>query len=144
MLPRSVLLVEDNKDDEFLAQRMLRKAGIAVIRFARDGQEALDMLLAPDQPRTEIVLLDLRLPVVDGLEVLAAIRHHKETRTLPVLVLTSSDDPLDKEVCSRLGVTAFLGKPLDLSELRQALATLAPERKNNISRSKHLPNSLGM
>ena len=133
MLPQSVLLVEDNKDDEFLALRMLRKAGITAIRFARDGQEALDMLLASDQLLSEVVLLDLRLPLVDGLEVLAAIRRHKETKTLPVLVLTSSEDPLDKEVCSRLGVTAFLGKPLELSELRRALTTLSPDRKNNSS-----------
>ena len=124
MLPTSVLLIEDNCDDEYLALRTLRKAGIASIVVARDGREALDLLLGADQPPPEFVLLDLRLPVVDGLEVLATLRRHERTKALPVLILSSSEDPHDREVCSRLGVVAYLGKPLDLIEFQRALTTL--------------------
>jgi len=119
MMPRSVLLVEDNIDDEFLARRVLRKAGITVIRVARDGQEALDMLLTSGEPLPEMLILDLRLPKVDGLKVFAELRRQERTMSLPVLILTSSDDPEDREACLRLGALAFLIKPLELNDLKQ-------------------------
>jgi two-component system response regulator len=125
VLPQSVLLIEDNCDDEYLALRTLRKAGIVAISVARDGREALEILLGAGQSLPGFVLLDLRLPVVDGLEVLAILRGHEQTRALRVLILSSSEDPRDRDACSRLGVVAFLGKPLDIVELQRALSTLA-------------------
>lgn len=124
MIPASVLLVEDNSDDEYLATRTLRKAGISAIRVARDGQEALALLLAPDQPLPDLLLLDLRLPKIDGLEVMAALRGNDRTRDLPIMALSSSEDPHDQEACQRLGVLRFLSKPLDLIEFQQILKDL--------------------
>lgn len=113
------MLVEDNIDDKFLAERTLHKAGINTIRFAGDGQEALNILLAPDEPLPEMLVLDLRLPRIDGLKVFAELRRQERTRTLPVLILTSSDDPRDRETCLNLGAIAFLIKPMELSDLQQ-------------------------
>jgi len=123
MMPSSVLLVEDNSDDEFLARRVLRKAGITVIRVARDGQEALDMLLTSGEPLPEMLILDLRLPKIDGLKVFSELRRQERTMSLPVLILTSSDDPEDREACLRLGALAFLIKPLELNDLKQLFSS---------------------
>jgi len=123
MMPSSVLLVEDNSDDEFLARRVLRKAGITVIRVARDGQEALDMLLTSGEPLPEMLILDLRLPKIDGLKVFSELRRQEKTMSLPVLILTSSDDPEDREACLRLGALAFLIKPLELNDLKQLFSS---------------------
>lgn len=122
MLPRSVMLVEDNIDDKFLAERTLHKAGIHTIRIAGDGQEALNLLLASEEPLPDMLILDLRLPRIDGLKVFAELRRQKKTMTLPVLVLTSSDDPRDRQACLNLGAIAFLVKPLELAGLQQALS----------------------
>jgi len=116
MMPRSVLLIEDNSDDVFLTKRVLRKAGITDVRVASDGQVALDMLLTSAEPLPELLLLDLRLPKVNGLRVLAEIRRNTKTMTLPVLVLSSSEDPRDREACYHHGVIAFLYKPLELPQ----------------------------
>ena len=115
----TVLLVEDNSDDEFLALRTLKKLGLQDVKVARDGREAVSVLLgdeatgAPPQLETpSCIFLDLRLPKLDGLEVLRKIRSSERTRNIPVYVLTSSEDPHDKEVCRDLGVSVFLAKPL--------------------------------
>lgn len=113
------MLVEDNADDKFLAKRILRKAGIDMIRVVNDGQDAMDMLFASDEPLPELVILDLRLPRIDGLKVFAEIRRQERTMALPVLILTSSDDPKDREICLRLGAMAFVIKPLELTTLQQ-------------------------
>jgi len=90
-----------------------------VIRVACDGQEALNMLLMSGEPLPEMLILDLRLPKIDGLKVFAELRRQERTRSLPVLILTSSDDPEDREACLRLGALAFLIKPLELNDLKQ-------------------------
>lgn len=118
-MPKSVLLVEDNSDDEFIAKRILRKAGIQVIEVANDGQKALDLLLASGKPLPELVLLDLRLPKVSGLDLLAELRRQKRTMSLPVLVLTSSDDPKDREICMKLGAIEYLIKPIEVRDLQK-------------------------
>jgi len=122
MMPKSVMLVDDNIDDVFLTQRTLRKAGIDAVRIANDGQEALDMLLAPDEPLPELLILDLRLPKIHGLKVFSEIRRNNRTMALPVLILTSSEDPKDRETCLKLGAIAFLNKPLEVSNFQQVLA----------------------
>jgi len=122
MIPESVLLVEDNIDDRFLTRRILRKAGINEVRVANDGQEALNLLLTPGEPLPEMLILDQRLPRVDGLKVFIELRRQERTMALPVLILTSSDDPMDREACLKLGAMAFLVKPLELNRLQQLLA----------------------
>jgi len=122
MMPRSVMLVDDNIDDVFLTNRTLRKAGIDAVRVAGDGQEALDMLLAPDEPLPELLILDLRLPKIHGLKLFTEIRRNNRTMALPVLILSSSEDPKDRETCLKLGAIAFLSKPLEISSFQQLLA----------------------
>jgi len=122
MMPRTVLLVEDSRDDRFLTSRILRKAGVDEIRVACDGREALELLFAPDIPLPELLILDLRLPLVDGLQVLAELRHEEKTKDLPVVILTSSDDPCDRKTCLDLGVIAYLTKPLQTGTIQQLFA----------------------
>jgi CheY-like chemotaxis protein len=126
MKPRAALLVEDNVDDVFLTRRILQKAGIEDITVANDGQEALDMLLPGELPLPDMVIIDLRLPRISGLKLLTELRRAERTMALPVLILTSSDDPNDREACLKLGVLAFLGKPLELNDLHQVLCGLSP------------------
>lgn len=116
------MLVEDNLDDEFLTKRTLRKAGINSISVAGDGQEALNILLTSGEPLPELLILDLRLPRIDGLKVFAELRRHERTRALPVLILTSSDDPEDRETCFKLGAIDYLIKPLEFSEFQRLLS----------------------
>jgi two-component system, response regulator len=127
MRPGSVLLVEDNVDDVYLTRRILQKAGFEVITVAGDGQEALEMLLPGELLLPDMVIIDLRLPRVSGLKLLAELRQKERTMALPVLILTSSDDPNDREACLKLGALAFLSKPLELNDLHQVLCGLAPE-----------------
>ena len=121
MLDLTVLLVEDNRDDEELALWSLKKVGITRVTVAHDGLEALTRLLGEENPLPEVLLLDLRLPKIDGLEVLRQLRDNERTRGLRVFALTSSEDPQDKKVCSELGVIAFFSKPLDGKKLEGCL-----------------------
>lgn len=116
-----VLLVEDNPDDEFLAKWVLSRVGIAAVSVARDGREALDLLYGGPGAASDLVILDLRLPKIDGLEVLTRIREDARTATLPVIVLSSTEDAGDLDSCRRLGVIDFIAKPLKAAALRKAL-----------------------
>lgn len=124
----SVLLVEDNGDDEFLALRALRKLGYKNVAVARDGKEAITMLIGDESagkpaqmdPPPAIILLDLRLPKLDGLEVLRELRRCERTRDSQVYVLTSSEDPYDREICTNLGALAFIPKPLTVDSFISA------------------------
>ena len=93
--PVTILLIEDNPDDEALAVLALRSETAAAIEVAHDGQEAIDYLV-DGKPVPRLVLLDLKLPKVDGLEVLRRIREDERTRLTPVVILTNSDAPSDK------------------------------------------------
>ena len=113
-----VLLIEDNKDDEWLALKALEKIGLKNVIVASDGQAALSMLYG-NQPSKEgasrtpgLIILDLKLPKIDGLDVLKRIRTDQLTTDIKVCVLTSSEDPRDKNACKELGVP-FFSKPLD-------------------------------
>jgi CheY-like chemotaxis protein len=125
MLVNSLLLVEDNEDDEYLALRVLRKAGIVNISVVRDGREAFELLMDSSLPLPDILLLDLRLPGFDGLKILEGLRHNERTRMLPAVILTSSEDPGDHETCGRIGVLEVIRKPLALSDFRRVIAGLA-------------------
>lgn len=130
MRDRSILLVEDNPDDEALTRRALAKNNIQnEIVVARDGAEALDYLFgtgvhARKPVAPEIVLLDLKLPKVDGMEVLRRIRAEPRTRLLPVVILTSSREEKDLVNGYGLGANSYIRKPVDFSQFVEAVRQL--------------------
>src|SRR3954463_6322134 len=118
-----ILLVEDNPDDVELCLHALRKEKLSnMIHVARDGQEALDFLFgrAEKAPDTlpKLVLLDLKLPKVDGIQVLREVKNNPLTRCLPVVVLTSSHEERDLVNSYWLGVNSYLQKPVDFDQFR--------------------------
>lgn len=123
-----ILLVEDDPDHEALAIRALRKANVAnEIRVARDGEEALaymEGMKNGGNPVPQLVLLDLKLPKVDGLGVLKAIRAEDKTALLPVVVLTSSDEERDIVASYRLGVNSYIRKPVNFTDFAEATKQL--------------------
>jgi two-component system response regulator len=125
-----VLLVEDNPRDAELTLRSLRKHHLANhVVHVKDGQEALDWLTATGQyagrdlkQKPRVVLLDLKLPKMNGLEVLAAIRANEQTSLLPVVVLTSSQEQRDVVESYRLRVNSYIVKPVDFEKFSVAVA----------------------
>ena len=124
MSEKVILLVEDNPDDVELTRIAFAEAKIAnTLVVVGDGAEALDFLFArgahahraPDD-LPSIVLLDLNLPKIDGREVLQAIRADERTRSLPVVVLTTSTEPFDVEASYALGVNSYIRKPVDFEQ----------------------------
>jgi len=132
MSSRVILLVEDNPDDEALTLRALRKNNVAnVVIVAHDGAEALDYLFArgghagrDPEAMPEVVVLDLKLPKVDGLEVLKQLRANERTKYLPVVILTSSSDERDMVNGYRLGANSYVRKPVEFGEFSQAVGQL--------------------
>lgn len=129
MSERIILLVEDNADDEALTLRAFRKSNIKnPVVVARDGAEALDYLLPGDASGAvelpQVVLLDLKLPKVDGLEVLRRIRADERTRLLPVVILTSSKEEQDLVASYRLGCNSYVRKPVNFDEFIDATRRL--------------------
>lgn len=134
MMPADVelLLVEDNPSDAELTLRVLTKNRLAnQVVWVKDGAEALDFLFARgiyagrnlnSKPRA--ILLDLRMPKVDGLEVLSIIKGDERTRDIPVVVLTSSTEAHDLEACSRLGVNRFVRKPVVFEDFVKTISEL--------------------
>ena len=126
---RIILLVEDNPDDEALTMRALRKNSIAnQVVVVRDGAEALDYLFGTGAYRWRdlrvmpaVVLLDLKLPKVDGLEVLRRIRADERTRRQPVVILTSSNEEQDVARSYDLGVNSYIRKPVDFEKFVAAV-----------------------
>lgn len=122
---RLILLVEDDPDHELLTIRALKKSNIANdIHVARDGAEAIEILFGESSIRPQVVLLDLKLPKVEGLEVLRRIRETKETRMLPVVVLTSSDEERDVVRSYQLGVNSYIRKPVNFNDFAEATRQL--------------------
>jgi two-component system response regulator len=121
-----ILLVEDNPDDVALTLRALRQNQIANrVDVVRDGAEALARLLGPTPAvLPQVVLLDLKLPKVDGLEVLRALRADERTRTLPVVILTSSREEQDVIRGYRLGANSYVRKPVDFQQFVEAVRQL--------------------
>jgi two-component system response regulator len=128
MQTNSILLVEDNPDDVTLALRAFRKNEFDHdIVVARDGAEALDLLLpehdgTPVRPR--VVLLDLNLPKISGLDVLRRLRSDERTRMLPVIVLTTSSEERDVESSYQLGANSFVRKPVSFADFVGAAKVL--------------------
>lgn len=132
MQNKMLLLVEDNPDDEALTLRALQKYKLAnQIVVARDGQEALDFLFCEgeysdrdieDQP--QVILLDLKLPKLDGLQVLERLRARTETQYIPVVVLTSSNEEQDMLSSYNLGANSYVRKPVDFEQFLEAARQL--------------------
>jgi two-component system response regulator len=132
MLDKTILLVEDNPDDEALTLRALKKHNIQNdVVIARDGAEALDYLFctgkyAGRDPAVlpQLVLLDLKLPKVDGLEVLRRIRADERTKYLPVVILTSSKEDTDLIKGYDLGANSYVRKPVDFTAFAESVRQL--------------------
>jgi len=128
MTTRSILLVEDNADDEMLTLRALKKNNILnAITVAHDGAEALELIFSKassGEPLPGLILLDLKLPRVDGLEVLRRIRADERTRIIPVVVLTGSKLEEDILAGYRGGANAYVRKPVNFAEFAEAVKTL--------------------
>ncbi len=130
MRQRVILLVEDNADDEALTRRALAKNNIQnELVVAHDGADALDRLFgtgehagAPVVP--EVILLDLKLPKIDGLEVLRRLRADPRTRVLPVVILTSSTEEADVAQGYGLGANSYIRKPVDFNQFVEAVREL--------------------
>jgi len=127
-----ILLVEDNPTDAELTERALKKGGFGDrVTIVRDGAEALDYLFAKGtfahrvvENRPKVVFLDLKLPKVDGIEVLRRVREDERLRSVPVVVLTSSQEERDVAECYRLGVNSYVVKPVEFDKFYQAVADL--------------------
>lgn len=132
MKPQTILLVEDNPKDEILTLRSLKKCHVAnEVVVVRDGAEALDYLFATgdyaerdlsDLPT--VILLDLKLPKIDGLEVLRRIRADERYHLLPVVILTSSDEERDILAGYELGANSYVRKPVVFADFSRAVADL--------------------
>lgn len=132
MSARTIFLVEDNPQDEMLTLRALRKANVAnTIDVARDGQQALDYLFREGEfaglagsSLPTVVVLDINLPKLTGLEVLARLRADPRTAILPVVMLTSSDEERDRLASYASGANSFVRKPVDFAEFAETVARL--------------------
>ncbi|MDX2241983.1 MAG: response regulator [Leptolyngbyaceae cyanobacterium bins.302] len=121
---RTLVLVEDNPDDERLTVRALRRGKVAnEILIARNGEEALTLIFSLN-PLPAVVLLDLKLPKIDGLEVLREIRATDRTRLLPVVVLTSSSEDRDIVESYSLGANSYVRKPVEIDQFTEAVGQL--------------------
>ena len=129
---KMILLVEDNPDDEALTLRALKKNNIGnKVQVVRDGAEALEFLFCTGafadrdpQDKPQVVLLDLKLPKVDGLEVLRRIREDERTRLLPVVILTSSKEEQDMIKGYSLGANSYVRKPVDFTQFVESVRQL--------------------
>ena len=124
--PVTVLLAEDNEDDLFLSERVLKKAGIGPVFHVADGREARDYLAGRGDyadrgkfPLPEVVLLDLKMPEFTGHEVLEWLRKEPELKDLKVFVLTSSDEMRDRERVERAGIQGYFVKPLTAANIAE-------------------------
>ncbi len=132
MKSKIILLAEDNPDDVKLTMRALRKANVLnEVVVAEDGAEALDYLFGTGKyagrdisQQPQVILLDLKMPKVDGLEVLQRIRGDERTKLLPVVVLTTSSEDRDRVGSYQLGANSYVRKPVDFNQFTEAVRQL--------------------
>jgi CheY-like chemotaxis protein len=128
-----ILLVEDSSADSELTLHALRKNALVTrVHVVRDGEEALNFLFCKEpyqegagHPLPQLILLDLKLPKVDGLSVLRTLKEDRRTRWMPVIVLTSSKEDSDLTASYNLGVNSYVQKPVDFDQFRETVHTLA-------------------
>lgn len=131
-MDKFILLVEDNPNDELLTLRAFKKSNILnEIIVVRDGQEAIDFLLCQgdyanrdknDNP--QVILLDINLPKIDGLEVLRTLRANESTAIIPVVIMTTSDEQNDLISSYKFGANSYIRKPVDLNSFMSAIKQL--------------------
>jgi len=126
MSRKLILLVEDNPDDEFLTRDALRTGGIMHdVVVVRDGAEALEWIFSTDSAKApDLVLLDLKLPKMSGFDVLERIRSDARTRSLPVVILTSSSEHQDIQRSYATGANSYVRKPVNFAEFVRAVQAL--------------------
>lgn len=125
----TILLVEDNDDDRFLSTRLIKKLPFSLrIETAKNGEEAMLKILGEASALPSLVLLDLQLPKVSGIALLSSIRKRYSLSELPVVVLSSSDNPGDMKLCNEMGINGYLSKPLDPSELERLVKIVTRNR----------------
>ena len=127
----SILLVEDDPGHTRLIEKNLRRANIKnEIHFATNGQEAIDYLFcegefANNEPTSDLmVLLDLNLPVLDGYQVLERMKIDERTKRIPIIILTTTDDPREVSRCYELGCNVYIIKPVDYDQFSKAIQSL--------------------
>jgi CheY-like chemotaxis protein len=126
-----ILIAEDDDGHATLIQRNLKRAGIVneIIRF-KDGQEVLDYLYQKGEgPKREkgkalLLLLDIRMPKIDGVEVLKRVKADEELKKMPVMMITTTDDPREIEICHKLGCNSYISKPIDYEKFVDAVRQL--------------------
>lgn len=127
-----ILLVEDNQDDYEAAVRSLKKSHfLNPIMWCKNGREALDYIYKegafadnPDVTRPDLILLDLNMPGIDGRQVLQKLKEDPETRSIPVVILTTSKDSKDIDRCYDMGASTYIQKPIDFDGLTHAIQTM--------------------
>jgi CheY-like chemotaxis protein len=129
--PQSLLIVEDSDEDFTALKRTINKVQVSYpVYRCEDGEEALDFLYRQGEyenkatsPRPALIILDLNLPGTDGREVLAAVKQDRELQTIPVVIFSTSSNPKDVEACYRHGVSGYIVKPMNLSQLQELVTT---------------------
>lgn len=122
----NILLVEDNQDDYEATLRSLKKNHVLnPLHWCQSGQEALDYIFdTQNKNQPDIILLDLNMPGVDGRQVLEKLKNHPETKSIPVIILTTSNDPVDVDKCYAIGASTYIQKPVNFDGLTQAIRTM--------------------
>ena len=124
-MAKRILLVEDDPDDVELALMALRRLDIDAVDIARDGVEALSMVFdRSDDELPALILLDLKLPRIDGLEVLKRLKNDRRTQKIPIVMLSSSGEERDIDACYRHGANSYVRKQVDFEEHAEAMRQL--------------------
>lgn len=123
-MERRILLIDDNPNDVELALMALDDSAAQQVTVAHSGQSALQLLSETDQPTPDVILLDLQMPHMDGLAVLDALKADERLKEIPVVMLTTSGEERDVRACYQHGAAAYVVKPLDFAQFREALSTI--------------------
>lgn len=122
---RPILLVEDDEIDRMMVRRAFRAFGIAnPLLTAGDGEEALELLRSGGEELPALILLDLNMPRMNGIEFLHAVKSDEALRAIPVVILTTSNEPVDKRKCFRCSVAGYLVKPADHRRFEEMIGTI--------------------
>lgn len=129
--PLVILMAEDDPGHAILVQRNLRRAGVVnEVVWTKDGQEALDYVRREGDYENDahrgplMILLDINMPRMDGVEVLRQLKNDERTKKIPVMMLTTTDDPREVERCYRLGCSVYVTKPVEYDRFREAVVQL--------------------